>query len=376
MTDLVRPLPDEIKQPDRPKLADIMGPGLITGSSDDDPSGIATYSQAGAQFGYTLGWTLLLTYPLMCAIQLISAKIGRVSGRGLGRNMRRHYPAPLLYLLIGLLVVANIINLGADLGAMAAALHLLIDGPMLIYVAGFAVVTVLAEVFIRYSRYASVLRWLTLSLFAYVATVFVVGVPWLTVARNLVLPHISFSGAYLTVVVAVFGTTISPYLFFWQAGEEVEDEKENPAAEPLVKAPQQAPRELARIQLDTLVGMGFSNVIALFIMLTTAATLNAHGVKDIQTSSQAAEALRPIAGDFAFAIFALGIIGTGLLALPVLAGSAAYAVGEALQWRVGLAQRPGRAPAFYGVIAAATLVGAVLNFTPLDPIRALFWSAG
>jgi NRAMP (natural resistance-associated macrophage protein)-like metal ion transporter len=368
-------LREDIKQPERPKLRDIMGPGLITGASDDDPSGIATYSQAGAQFGYSLGWTLLLTYPLMVAIQLISAQIGRVTGRGLAGNMRRHYPAPLLYLLVGLLVVANTINLGADLGAMAAALHLLIDGPMLIYVGGFAVVTVLAEVFIRYSRYASVLRWLTLSLFAYVATVFVVGVPWLTVARDLVLPNINLSGTYLTVVVAVFGTTISPYLFFWQAGEEVEDEKEDPEAKPLIQAPQQAPRQMARMQLDTLVGMGFSNIIALFIVLTTAATLNAHGVTDIQTSSQAAEALRPIAGQFAFTIFALGIIGTGLLAVPVLAGSAAYAVGEALHWRVGLAQRPGRARAFYGVIAAATLVGAVLNFTPLDPIKALFWSA-
>ena len=294
------------------------------------------------------------------------------------RPGRKHAPPlsrPPLYVLVGLLVVANTINIGADLGAMAAALRLLVSGPILLYVAAFAAVTVLLEVFMRYARYASVLRWLTLSLFAYVGTVFAVGVPWMTVASNLVLPHLEFSGSYLTVVVAVFGTTISPYLFFWQAGEEVEDEKENPAAQPLVKAPQQAPRELARIQLDTIVGMGFSNIIALFIMLTTAATLNAHGVKDIQTSSQAAEALRPIAGDFAFAIFALGIIGTGLLALPVLAGSAAYAVGEALQWRVGLAQHPSRAKRFYGVIAAATLVGAGLNFTPLDPIKALFWSA-
>ena len=206
------------------------------------------------------------------------------------------------------------------------------------------------------------LRWLTLSLFAYVATVFVVGVPWLTVARNLVLPHLEFSGAYLTVVVAVFGTTISPYLFFWQASEEVEEEKDDPDAKPLVKAPEQAPSQLARIQLDTLVGMGLSNVIALFIILTTAATLHAHGITDIQTSSQAAEALRPIAGEFAFAVFALGIVGTGLLAVPVLAGSAAYAVGEALRWRVGLAQKPKRAKAFYGAIAAATLIGALLNF--------------
>jgi NRAMP (natural resistance-associated macrophage protein)-like metal ion transporter len=352
-----------------------MGPGLITGASDDDPSGIATYSQAGAQFGYGLGWTLLLTYPLMCAIQLISAQIGRVTGRGLAGNMRRHYPVPLLYVLIGLLLVANTINIGADLGAMAAAARLLVDGPMVIYVVGFGVVTVLLEVFVRYSRYVSVLRWLSLSLLTYVAVVFVVGVPWLTVARDLVLPRISLSADYLTVIVAVFGTTISPYLFFWQAAEEVEDEKEDPKAKPLLEAPHQAPRQMARMQLDTMVGMGLSNLIALFIMLTTAATLNAHGVTDIQTSSQAAEALRPIAGPFAFTIFALGIIGTGLLALPVLAGSAAYAVGEALHWRVGLARRPGRARAFYGTIAGATLVGMIVNFTPLDPIKALFWSA-
>ena len=373
----VAPAPsrDEIKQPERPTLRDIMGPGLITGASDDDPSGIATYSQAGAQFGYGLGWTLLFTYPLMCAIQLVSAQIGRVTGRGLAGNMRRHYPVSLLYLLVGLLVATNTINLGADLGAMAAPLRLLVAGPMPLYIAGFATVTVLLEVFVRYSRYVSVLRWLSLSLFAYVATVFVVGVPWLTVVRNLVLPPISLSGSYLTVVVAVFGTTISPYLFFWQASEEVEDEQEDPKAEPLIEAPRQAPRQMARMQLDTIVGMGFSNIIALFIMLTTAATLNAHGVTDIQTSSQAAEALRPIAGRFAFTIFALGIIGTGLLALPVLAGSAAYAVGEALHWRVGLAQRPGRARAFYGTIVVATLVGAMLNFSPLDPIKALFWSA-
>ena len=257
-----------------------MGPGLITGASDDDPSGIATYSQAGAQFGYSLGWTLLLTYPLMCAIQMISAQVGRVTGKGLAGNMRRHYPALVVYPLIALLLVANVINIGADLGAMAAALRLLVDGPQLIFVAAFAIVTVLLEVFMRYSRYASVLRWLTISLFAYVATVFAVGVPWLTVAHNLVVPHIQLSGDYLAIVVAVFGTTISPYLFFWQAAEEVEDEKEDPKAEPLLEAPLQAPRQLARIQVDTLVGMGLSNVIALFIMITTAATLNAHGVTD------------------------------------------------------------------------------------------------
>jgi NRAMP (natural resistance-associated macrophage protein)-like metal ion transporter len=375
MDDLTVTTREDVKQPESPKLRDIMGPGLITGASDDDPSGIATYSQAGAQFGYSLGWTLLLTYPLMCAIQLISARVGRVTGRGLAGNMRRHYPAPLLYSLIGLLMIANTINIGADLGAMAAAARLLVDGSMMIYVVGFGLVTVLLEVFVRYSRYVSVLRWLSLSLLAYVAVVFVVGVPWLTVARDLVLPRISLSGDYLTVIVAVLGTTISPYLFFWQAAEEVEDEKEDPSAKPLLEAPRQAPRQMARMRLDTIVGMGLSNLIALFIMLTTAATLNANGVTDIQTSSQAAEALRPIAGPFAFTVFALGIIGTGLLALPVLAGSAAYALGEALHWRVGLAQRPGRARAFYGTIAGATLVGMIVNFTPLDPIKALFWSA-
>ena len=371
----VRPSSDQIKHPERPKLADVLGPGLITGASDDDPSGIATYSQAGAQFGYSLGWTLVLTYPLMCAIQMISAQVGRVTGHGLAGNMRRHYPAPLVYPLIALLLVANIVNIGADLGAMAAALRLLVDGPQLVLVAAFAIVTVLLEVFMRYSRYASVLRWLTISLFAYVATVFAVGVPWLAVVQNLVVPHIELSGNYLAMVVAVFGTTISPYLFFWQAAEEVEDEKDDPKAQPLIKAPRQAPRQLARIQLDTLVGMGISNVIGLFIMITTAATLNAHGVTDIQTSSQAAEALRPIAGRFAFTVFALGIVGTGMLAVPVLAGSAAYALGETFHWRVGLAQRPARAPAFYAAIAAATLVGAALNFTSLDPIKALIWSA-
>jgi len=236
-------------------------------------------------------------------------------------------------------------------------------------------VTIVLQVFMRYARYVSVLRWLTLSLFAYVGTVFVVGVPWPTVARSMVLPPLDFSGDYLTVVVAVFGTTISPYLFFWQAAEEVEDEREDPLAQALVEAPHQAPRQMARMRIDTLVGMGLSNIIALFIMLTTAATLHAHGVTDIETSSQAAEALRPIAGPFAFTIFALGIIGTGLLALPVLAGSAAYTVGESLRVPVGLAQRPGRARPFYATIAVATVLGAVLNFTALDPVKALFWSA-
>jgi NRAMP (natural resistance-associated macrophage protein)-like metal ion transporter len=286
----------DVKQPERPKLFEILGPGLITGASDDDPSGIATYSQAGAQFGVNLGWTLILTFPLMCAIQQISAQIGRVTGFGLGGNLRRQYPKAVLYGLVGLLLVANTINLGADLGAMAAALTLLLPGSLLLYVAGFGAMSILLEIFVRYSRYVSILKWLSLSLFAYVATVFAVRVSWSDVAYHLIVPQISWNAGYLTVVVAVFGTTISPYLFFWQAGEEVENEKEDPKAKPLKRAPNQAPRELQRIRYDTWIGMAFSNVIALCIVFTTAATLHAHGITNIQTSSQAAEALRPIAG--------------------------------------------------------------------------------
>lgn len=366
---------DEAKPAARPKLLRVLGPGLITGASDDDPSGIATYSQAGAQFGYGLGWVLLFSWPLMCAIQEIAARIGRVTGRGIAGNLKRHYPAPVVYAIVTLLVIANVINLGADLGAMGAALKLLIGGPALAYVAGFGVVTVLLEVFSRYSRYVAVLKWLTLSLFAYVGVAFVVQVPWATVGHSLVVPNITFEANYLTAVVAILGTTISPYLFFWQAEEEVEDVEERIDAKPLECAPEQAEAEFRRIRIDTYVGMGISNAVALFILVTAAATLHAHGVTDIQTSSEAAEALRPIAGPFAFFVFALGIIGTGLLALPVLAGSSAYALGEVFGWNVGLARKPGRAKAFYGAIAVATLLGVALNVSSIDPIKALFWSA-
>ncbi|HUW80676.1 MAG TPA: divalent metal cation transporter [Acidocella sp.] len=374
-SELEKPALEEIKQPPRPKLLEIMGPGLITGASDDDPSGIATYSQAGAQFGYGIGWTLLFTYPLMCAIQQISAEIGRVTGKGLAGNLRLFMPRWILFSIVLLLLVANTINIGADIGAMAAALKLLIPIPMPLGIAGFAVLSILLETFVRYSRYVSVLKWLTISLFAYVAAVFVVGVPWSKAIPQILLPHIQFSADYFTVIVAVFGTTISPYLFFWQAEEEVELEEEDPAAHPLTQAPEQAPAALWRIRMDTYVGMAFSNLVALAIVITTAATLHQHGITNIQTSSQAALALKPIAGRFAFSVFALGIIGTGLLALPVLAGSAAYAVGEAFKWPVGLAFKANRAKAFYGTIAAAMVIGSLLNFSPLNPIKALFWSA-
>ena len=369
------PAREVLKQPTRPRLLDVLGPGLITGASDDDPSGIATYSQAGAQFGYNLGWVMLFSWPLMCAIQEISARIGRVTGRGIAGNLKRHYSGKLLGGIVALLVVANTINLGADLGAMAAAVKLMIGGPAPLYIAGFAALSVGLEVFVRYTRYVSVLKWLTLSLFAYVGVALSVPVPWATVGYHLLVPDISLKPAYLTVVVALLGTTISPYLFFWQAEQEVEDCKERLGAWPLARAPLQASTEFRRIRIDTVVGMALSNLVALFIILSTAATLHAHGVADIQTSSQAAEALRPIAGQFVFLIFGLGIIGTGLLALPVLAGSSAYALGEAAGWHVGLARKARRARGFYTTIAVATLVGAGLNFTPLDPVKALFWSA-
>ncbi len=366
---------DAVKQPERPKLLQVLGPGLITGASDDDPSGIGTYAQVGAQFGYGMGWVMLFSWPLMCAIQEISARIGRVTGRGIAGNLKRHYPSGVVYSIVFLLVLANVINIGADLGAMGAALKLLIGGPALLYVALFGMVTVLLETFSRYARYVSVLKWLTLSLFAYVGVALVVHVPWATVGYNLVVPHISLDAGYITAVVAILGTTISPYLFFWQAEEEVEEVKERPKAKPLARAPEQAASEFHRIRIDTYIGMGVSNAVALFIIVTTAATLNAQGVTDIQTSSQAAEALRPIAGPFAFFVFALGIIGTGMLALPVLAGSSAYAIGETFGWHVGLARKAGRAKAFYAAIAVATLLGVALNFSPIDPIKALFWSA-
>ena len=379
MSDLPQPAApnptDAIKQPVRPPLLRFLGPGLITGASDDDPSGIATYSQAGAQFGFDLGWTLLFSWPLMCAIQEISARIGRVTGRGLAGNLRRHYPAPVMYFVVMAMLAANVINIGADLGAMAASLRLVVGGPQWAYLILFVVLSLGLEAFVRYARYVSMLKWMTVVLFAYVGAAFVVHMPWATVGRHLLVPSLSLKPDYLTVVVAILGTTISPYLFFWQAEEEVEDLKERPGARALERAPDQAPAEFSRIRWDTYVGMGLSNVVALFIVLTTAATLHAHGVTDIQTSSQAAEALRPIAGPTVFVVFALGIIGTGLLALPVLGSSAAYAVGECFGWHVGLTRKLHRAPRFYGVLAAATLVGAALNFSPLDPVKALFWSA-
>jgi NRAMP (natural resistance-associated macrophage protein)-like metal ion transporter len=353
----------------------LLGPGLITGASDDDPSGIATYSQVGAQSGFALTWLLLFSWPLMAAIQEISARIGRVTGCGIAGNLRRHYPASLVRAIVVLLLLANIINLGADLGAMAEALRLLVGGSAHLYVLGFAALCAGLEIFLRYERYVRILKWGTLSLFAYVATVLVVDVPWPEALRGILLPSLSWRSQDIVAIVAVLGTTISPYLFFWQSSQEAEDERTDPAAMPLVKAPGDGPAELRRIRTDTYVGMAFSNLISLFIMVTAGATLHRSGVTEIASSAQAAEALRPLAGDLAFAVFAAGIIGSGMLAVPVLAGSAAYAVGEALGWPVGLGRKPLEARAFYATVAAATLTGVGFNLVAIDPIKALFWSA-
>jgi len=368
-------IPREAEPPAKRKLLQVLGPGLITGAADDDPSGIATYSQVGAQFGYGLAWTLVFSYPLMVAIQEISARIGRVTGFGIAGNLRRHYPVWLSGNIVLLLLIANLINLGADLGAMGAALKLLIGGPALVYVLLFGVLSAGLQIFTRYARYVAILKWGCLSLLSYVICAFVVNVTWREVAWAIVRPPLLFKADYLMAVVAVFGTTISPYLFFWQAGQEVEDTKESEGARPLTRAPQQARGEFARIRIDTYLGMGVSNLVALFIVITTAATLHAKGMTDIQTSAQAAEALRAVAGPLAFAVFAAGIIGTGMLALPALAGSAAYALGETLSWHVGLARLPPRAKAFYATIAVGMVLGVALNFTPIDPIKALYWSA-
>jgi NRAMP (natural resistance-associated macrophage protein)-like metal ion transporter len=353
-----------------------LGPGLITGAADDDPSGIATYSQAGAQFGFNTLWTLVLTYPFMVGIQLVSARIGRVTGRGLAANIRRAYSPWLLYAIVLLLLVANVINIAADIAAMGEAMRLVTGvGSAHIYALGFGLLCLVLQVFLPYAAYVRYLKWLTLGLLAYVATAFAVNMPWTEVLLRTVWPHFTFTKESVSLVVAVFGTTISPYLFFWQASQEVEEIRADQAARALRIGGKDASKQLKRIKTDTLLGMGFSNLVAFFIMLTTAVTLGAHGVTNIQTSAQAAEALRPVAGEFAFLLFALGIIGTGMLAVPVLAGSAAYAVTESFRWRNGLDLKIVEAREFYGIIALATMGGMALEFAPIDPIKALVLSA-
>jgi NRAMP (natural resistance-associated macrophage protein)-like metal ion transporter len=353
-----------------------LGPGLITGAADDDPSGIATYSQVGSQFGYGMLWTMLFSFPLMAAIQEICGRLGRITGVGIAANLRKHYPKPILYGVVFLLCAANIFNLGADVTAMGAAMQLIVKGSLLAYVVGFGTLSLFLQVFVPYKKYVRYLTWLTVVLFAYVATAFLAHVKWGSALRATFLPSFTWSKDYWMALVAVLGTTISPYLFFWQASEEAEDVCLNIKAKPLVSQPSQAAKEFHRIASDTRVGMGFSNLVAFFLILTTAATLHVAGAsKEIETAADAAKALQPLAGKFAFLLFAIGIIGTGLLAVPVLAGSAAYAVAETFQWRASLECKTREAPKFYAVIVAATVIGICLTFLGLNPIRALYWSA-
>ena len=359
---------------DKKSFLSRLGPGLITGAADDDPSGIGTYSQVGAQFGYGLSWSLLFCLPFMTVIQDVAAQIGSVTGRGIAANLRRHYPRPLLWSAVSLLLFANIVNLGADLSAMGAVMQMLVGGEVVAYTLGFGLVCVLLEIFLNYRRYAAVLKFTTLSLFAYVAVVFAVHLPWQQALRGVLVPHVEWTATFATGFVAILGTTISPYLFFWQAAQEIEEEKRS-HAKPLYVTPGKAGPEMARIRQETLVGMVFSNLVAIFIVWAAAATLNAHGVTTIGSASQAAEALRPVAGRFAFFLFALGIVGTGLLAVPVLAGSAAYAVAEMVGRPASLDSKPLKARLFYGTIAATTLAGALLQSIGVNPVLALYWSA-
>jgi NRAMP (natural resistance-associated macrophage protein)-like metal ion transporter len=362
------------------KFANRLGPGLITGAADDDPSGIATYSQAGAQFRFSLVWTLFLTLPMMIGIQMLSARIGWVTQEGLATNIGKMCPRWLTLSLVGLLVVANTINIAADVAAMADAVHLLAGGFEPFYALGFGALSIVTQIFFSYERTVRILKWLTLALFAYVAVILAVHVPWHQAVLESIRPWAFFPAGvspteYAAIVVAVLGTTISPYLFFWQASQEVEDSRNRPDAQELRKHGTYMTEHLSRIKQDTFFGMTFSNLIALCIVIATAVTLNEKGITNIQTSAQAAEALRPVAGEFAFYVFALGIVGTGLLAIPVLAGSAAYAVSELFGWRAGLSRGFREARGFYMIIIAATGIGTALSVLNVDPIKALVWSA-
>jgi NRAMP (natural resistance-associated macrophage protein)-like metal ion transporter len=352
-----------------------LGPGLITGASDDDPSGIATYSQVGAQLGYALLWTMVLSYPLMAAIQEICGRIGRVTGHGLAANLRKNYPRPVLFFVLALMSAANVFNLGADIGAMGSSVALLMPGTTKLFTIAFGLASLLAVLFIPYTTYAKYLKWLTVSLFAYVAVAFLVHVPWRSVMSATLIPHMAINQESWVALIAVLGTTISPYLFFWQASQEVEEVKNNRGEKALKHAPAQANAQLRRIHIDTLVGMAFSNAVAFFIILTAAATLHTHGITNVSTCAQAASALTPIAGHFAGALFVCGIVGTGLLAVPILAASAAYAISEGCKWKTSLQNSPRKAPGFYTVITFATAIGLIMNFFHIDPIKSLVWAA-
>lgn len=352
-----------------------LGPGLITGVADDDPSGIATYSQAGAQFGLNMLWTMPLAFPLMSAIQSMCGFIGRVTGKGLAANIKATFPPIVLQSVVLLLLVANILNIAADVAAMGEVAELVTGFNRHLMTAFFVFGTLLLQVLVPYHRYVFFLKWLTLSLLAYAAVLFTVHVPWSQVALLTVRPRFTPNATAAAVVVGIFGTTISPYLFFWQASEEVEDMRAGQGVLALVRDAGPAAAELRRIRWDTWSGMFYSDITAYFIILATAVTLNTAGITDINTAARAASALRPLAGNFAYVLFALGILGVGLIGVPVLAGSGAYALSEAMNWNWGLERKATDARGFYGVIAVSVLLGLVIQYSPISPMKALFWSA-
>lgn len=355
-------------------ILDRLGPGLITGASDDDPSGIGTYSQAGAALGYSTLWTAIVTLPLMIVVQHICAKIGMCGGRGLAGVLRRYYSKKLLYPVVIGLVIANTINAGADISAIAAAINMFVPIPIVAMVIPIAVAIVVLQIWGSYRLIMKIFKWLSLSLFAYVIAAFLAKPDWYAVAKATFIPQISFSSEYITTVVAILGTTISPYLFFWEAGEEVEEEKSEGRTK-LSERKGATDKEIRKEKIDTIVGMLFCNVVFYFVILAAGATLHASGKTDIQSATDAAQALRPLAGNFATVLFGIGLVGAGLLAVPVLTGSAAYAVAETFNWPSGLDEKPRHAKKFYGVIAASTIVGVVIDFAGINPISALFWTA-
>jgi NRAMP (natural resistance-associated macrophage protein)-like metal ion transporter len=353
-----------------------LGPGLITGASDDDPSGIATYSQTGAQFGYNQLWTALFTLPFMTVVQEMCGRIGLVTGTGLAGNIRKHYSKWLLYVAVTVLFIANAVNIGADLGAMAASAQLLVGVRFEILLLAVTAISLLLEVFVTYELYAKFLKYLTLSLVAYVVTAFIVTQPWPTIGYRTFVPQFSLSNDYLMNIVAILGTTISPYLFFWQADEEVEEQIKKGRMKAMGRGrPRIKKTDIKDMRWDTFIGMFVSNLVMFFIIITAASTLAAHGVTNIGTAADAAEALRPLAGNFAFALFTLGIVGTGLLAVPVLAGSASYALAESFRWKEGLYLKLYQAHGFYAAITIATILGLVVNFVHIQPFKMLYYAA-
>ena len=356
------------------RLLDRLGPGLITGASDDDPSGIGTYTQAGAALGYATLWTAVVTLPLMIVVQHICAKIGMCSGRGLASVLRKFYPRWLLYPVVAGLVIANTINAGADIAAISAAINMFVPIPIWAMVVPIAVAILVLQIWGSYRLIVKIFKWLTLSLFAYVIAAFLAHPNWGEVIRATFLPKITFDGQYITTIVAILGTTISPYLFFWEASEEVEEEKSEGRSS-VAQRKGATDKEIKKEKIDTIVGMLFCNVVFYFVIVSAGATLHVTGQTNIQSATEAAQALRPLAGNFATILFAIGLIGAGLLAVPVLTGSAAYAVAETFGWRSGLDEKPRRAKKFYGIIALSTLVGVGIDFLGINPITALFWTA-